>query len=406
MGSSLEWVKQIARAQAGKCGLTGLGRLLMKKIGKIVFVTDEQGHVLSWHVPEEQALSPQERVSLPKSVAGSNIMTQGISTFGGFKYSFYCWPIANPQKEGYLWVLTENEKLSAEEIESVEYLCSAMLVEIAKRQEHLELNQYLRDESILNMLNNNANNIETIGQVWGWNLSIAHIVVIIEGQTKAPGHGLLQARAKAEDFLAEKYPGMATAMIGNRLLALFPFDRKTREKDNQIGNNYKNIVKRAYAELQELLAELTLWAGVGNVYADAPLLYRSYQEAKVALEMGKALDRGKNLTFFNELGAIRLFYNQREQDLRDFFDETLGPVLKHDQKNDGNLLLTLWHYCNTGGDITAATKQMYIHANTLRYRLRKAEELLACSLDDQSVRFNIYASLKVGIMLGIFNANS
>ncbi|EGW41933.1 hypothetical protein DOT_0143 [Desulfosporosinus sp. OT] len=44
---------------------------------------------------------------------------------------------------------------------------------------------------------------------------------------------------------------------------------------------------------------------------------------------------------------------------------------------------------------------MYIHANTLRYRLRKVEELIGYSLDAQEVKFNVYAALKVGIILGI-----
>ncbi|WP_040410849.1 helix-turn-helix domain-containing protein [Desulfosporosinus sp. OT] len=99
--------------------------------------------------------------------------------------------------------------------------------------------------------------------------------------------------------------------------------------------------------------------------------------------------------------ATRLFYNQREQDLRDFFNETLGPVLNYDQHHDGNLLLTLWHYFISGGDISTAIKKMYIHANTLRYRLRKVEELIGYSLDAQEVKFNVYAALKVGIILGI-----
>lgn len=80
-------------------------------------------------------------------------------------------------------------------------------------------------------------------------------------------------------------------------------------------------------------------------------------------------------------------------------------MLKYDQQHDGNLLLTLWSYFIAGGDIPAATEKMYIHANTFRYRLRKVEELIGANLDDQEVRFNVYAALKVGIMLGMFKTD-
>ena len=402
MASHLQWVKQIARVQVENGGMMGLSRLLMQKIEKTVVVTSDQGHVLSRHIWDNQPVVIQERLSLPQSVAASTEMTRGISTFGGHKCAYYCWPIVNQKKEGYLWILTEKENLSAEEMENAEYLRSALLVEIVKKQEQLKLKQYLRDGSILNLLFNNSDQLETMGQVWGRNLLITHIVMILEGQTKVPDHGLTEVRTKAENFLEAKYPGTVTGMIGKHLVVLFPYEKKTREKDGQTNDNWKNIPRQAYSELQEILDDVKLWASVGSIYPDQPLLYRSYQEAKVALEMGKVLGKKEKLTFFNELGAIRLFYNQRKQDLRDFFEETLGPVLKYDRTNDGNLLLTLWHYYASGGDISAATKGMFIHANTLRYRLRKVEELTASSLDDQEVRFNIYAALKVGLMLGIF----
>lgn len=401
MESHLEWVKRIARAQTEKCGLIGLSRLLMEKLERIVFVTDEQGNVQCWHVPQNQSGSPQEKVLLPSLVVGSNEMTKGFITFGGMKYFFYCWPIANQKKEGYLWVLTDNNNLLSEEIESIEFLCSAMLVEIMKRQEQIELKQYLRDESLLNLLFNNSVYPETIGQMWGWNLATAHIVVIMEGKMKVRGHSFSDVRPTAENFLLAKYPGVVTGMIGKCLIALFPYQRKTREKDGQISGNWKKTPLKAYAELQGILSDVELWAGVGNVYFDPPLLYRSYQEAKVALEMGKLLGGEEKLAFFEELGASRLFYNQREQDLRDFFNETLGSVFRYDQQHDSNLLLTLWYYFISGGDIQTVVKKLYIHANILRYRLRKVEELTGCSLDAQEVRFNVYAALKVGIILGI-----
>ena len=73
-----------------------------------------------------------------------------------------------------------------------------------------------------------------------------------------------------------------------------------------------------------------LEAGVGQLYGDVKMLYRSYQQAKVALELGKIVPDKTRLAFFDELGAVRLFYNQSEQDLEEFFQEVIGGIEQYD----------------------------------------------------------------------------
>lgn len=62
--------------------------------------------------------------------------------------------------------------------------------------------------------------------------------------------------------------------------------------------------------------------------------------------------------------------------------------------------MTLWHYLRDGRDIKNVSTKLFIHTNTLRYRLKKIEELLGASLEHEETRFNIYAALKVAAILG------
>jgi sugar diacid utilization regulator len=402
MTSHLEWVKRLARAQAEKSGIVGLGRMLMERLRKSVIVTDEQGRVLSWHVIPKQPIPPQEKIYLPVHVVSGEGIVKGSLNIGGQKYGFYCRSVSNHQKMGYIWILSDKDSLSSTELDEIEYLASALLVEMAKKQEQGELLQYLRDEILLNMVFNNPAQAGGLGKLWGWNLSLTYIVMIIEGKMKEHGHGFLEVRILAEDLLATRYPGIVTGMIGNCLVAMFPLQKQMRVKESQPGA-WKGIALEAYEVLQEELSQVKLNVGVGTVYENPPSIHRSYQEAKVALEIGRFLGKGERLTFFDELGAIRLFYNQREQDLKDFFTEVLGVVLKYDQQHEGSLLLTLWYYFIAQGDISKAAESLYVHVNTMRYRMRKVEELVGGSLDDQELRFNVYAALKVGIMLEIID---
>lgn len=401
MGNNLEWLKRIAEAQADNSGFIGLSRLLMERIGKSVLLTNNQGRVTSWQVAPKCSLMQEEKIYIPSVVLKAEDWAKGVLTLSGQKQNYYCWTIKHKGVLGYLWVLVGSEGLSPTEIEAIECIRLAILVEIVKRQDQKEIQQRLRDEIVHNIVFNNSDNVNELGQVWGWNLNQDYVVMVVEGKMKVYGLDIKELRSKAEELLNLKYSGVITGMIGHSFVVLFPLKNLGQDK-NRLGMNWKGIPHEAFTHLQEELKDIEFWAGVGNVHLNSSTLYISYQEAKVALQLGRFSGKESRLAFFNELGALRLFYNQREQDLKDYFMEVLGPVKKYDEENEGNLLMTLWTYYFAGGNITAATIKLHIHVNTLRYRLHKVEELLGVKLDDQDVRFNIYAALKVGIMIGIY----
>jgi len=72
--------------------------------------------------------------------------------------------------------------------------------------------------------------------------------------------------------------------------------------------------------------------------------------------------------------------------LRSFRDRLLGPLLAYDQRHRAELLPTLREFLACSGSWNACAARMYVHVNTVRYRIRRIEELtgrdLSC-LDDQ-----------------------
>jgi DNA-binding PucR family transcriptional regulator len=72
--------------------------------------------------------------------------------------------------------------------------------------------------------------------------------------------------------------------------------------------------------------------------------------------------------------------------LRSFRDRLLGPMLAYDERHRAELLPTLREFLACSGSWNACAARMYVHVNTVRYRIRRIEELtgrdLSC-LDDQ-----------------------
>ena len=72
--------------------------------------------------------------------------------------------------------------------------------------------------------------------------------------------------------------------------------------------------------------------------------------------------------------------------LQSFRERLLGPLLAYDDRHRAELLPTLREFLACSGSWNTCAAKMYVHVNTVRYRIRRIEELtgrdLSC-LDDQ-----------------------
>jgi DNA-binding PucR family transcriptional regulator len=76
-------------------------------------------------------------------------------------------------------------------------------------------------------------------------------------------------------------------------------------------------------------------------------------------------------------------------------DPRLTTLVAYDAKRDAALVDTVEHYLLHFGDVRGAAADLHIHPNTLRYRIRRAEQLLGMSLDDPDSRLLLQIQLLV-----------
>ncbi|WP_020374198.1 PucR family transcriptional regulator [Sulfobacillus thermosulfidooxidans] len=75
-----------------------------------------------------------------------------------------------------------------------------------------------------------------------------------------------------------------------------------------------------------------------------------------------------------------------------FVKENLG-VLLEDRAYSRDLLWTLQVYMESNGQVREAAKRLYVHRNTLAYRLARLQALLGCDLRD----FNVMTDLQLAL---------
>jgi purine catabolism regulator len=206
----------------------------------------------------------------------------------------------------------------------------------------------------------------------------------------APPRG---ARAIAEEALAravrEEAGGGLVAPAGRFLCALLP----ARDDDELFA-----LAARLHARVEREAGQ-ALPAGAGRTVAPGDLR-RGFHEARCALE-ARALavngngDGHTNLATYRDLGSFQLLLSLQDDDaLRLFCDSILAPIEESEGAYGGELMRSLEAFIECNGQWERAAKALFCHRHTLRYRIRRVEELTGRSLDSARDRIDFWLALR------------
>lgn len=190
--------------------------------------------------------------------------------------------------------------------------------------------------------------------------------------------------------------------VGDILTSIFP--KSTRDfiiqLDNQIivfikelkqGANNDEAYKVARIILDTLNSELLLKAyiGIGSVVEDIKEISMSYKEAEAALKIGYIFEKDKYIVSYHKLGIGRLIYQMPTKLCEMFLDEVFKDVKMSDF--DPELIQTVQMFFECNLNVSETARQLYIHRNTLVYRLDKIEKMIGLDLRrfDHAIIFKI-----------------
>ncbi len=98
---------------------------------------------------------------------------------------------------------------------------------------------------------------------------------------------------------------------------------------------------------------------------------------------------------FADLGTYRLLLSMADPDaLRAFADSMLAPLDAYDREHNGELLSSLQAFLQHNARWETAAAQLYVHRHTLRYRMRKVEELTGRDLASSFDRMEFWLALR------------
>ncbi|ARZ67568.1 PucR family transcriptional regulator [Streptomyces albireticuli] len=118
----------------------------------------------------------------------------------------------------------------------------------------------------------------------------------------------------------------------------------------------------------------------------------AYRQAEQALSVARR--RGRVLVEHEEVAAGSVLPLLADDAVRAFADGLLRALYEHDATGRGDLVASLRAWLSRHGQWDAAAADLGVHRHTLRYRMRRVEEILGRSLDDPDVRMELWLALK------------
>ncbi len=140
-------------------------------------------------------------------------------------------------------------------------------------------------------------------------------------------------------------------------------------------------------------AMISVEVAYGTIVSELKEVSKSYKEAKMALDVSKIFCEAKTIVSYNSLGIGRLIYQLPVSLCKMFIGEVFGD--KALAEIDEETLTTIDQFFANNLNVSETSRQLYIHRNTLVYRIEKLEK--STGLDIRT--FDDALTFKIALMV-------
>ena len=145
-------------------------------------------------------------------------------------------------------------------------------------------------------------------------------------------------------------------------------------RELKANEDYEDLNKTAHVLVDMLNTEALskVHVAYGTIVNEIKDVSRSYKEAKIALDVGKIFYSGRNVVAYNNLGIGRLIYQLPMPLCKMFIKEIFDG--KSPDDFDEETITTINKFFENSLNVSETSRQLYIHRNTLVYRLDKLQK--------------------------------
>ena len=396
---------QLSQLEAEGKGLAGLAKAMQEISGKGVVIQDKRGQILAEH-PSTTLLTIWEDVlkqmsaleSLPELLIDRNNIASHATIHrqivpGGLERQIT--PIVVGEiARGYLSLVGlegEFDELDRLVLDQGGMVCA---IEMARNKAIREAEKRLKGDLLTALLQGELSSRDAAlwVQQMGFDLTQAHVALrfVWDGPT-SPSRRRLETLVNGE--VARLNMRVIVSPMGSEFVCFcqVPPGGKRPEQALALG---KAVLEQGAKEYPQIPCR----CGVGSSVLTLEGWRTSLREAGQALELARRLGKQAPL-YFPDLSVYRLLFQlEHSPEIIAFQEETLGRLLEHDGAEE--LIHTLETYFKHNGNLSQAAEALFVHRNTLIYRIERIEAITNLDLDNPEERLALQLALRVYRMLG------
>ncbi|MCC4833047.1 helix-turn-helix domain-containing protein [Shewanella sp. 10N.7] len=268
-------------------------------------------------------------------------------------------------------------------------MTAEMIVEQANLQDQLQWQNRQKEEFILQLIRDEDKDVDQLthwGHQLGIDITVERVVAIIEIESvKQQQVHNNQALKQIVHLLQHPDRNNLIAMTSlNQLVILKPAYLNGKQWDPELeSHRIDKLLKRIPANM-----ELNLNISLGHFFIGIEGIAKSYRTAKETLAIGKSLNPESSKYLYEDY-ALQVIFTGLKQHWRG--DALSAPYLKLvEADKNGVLQKTLSVYIQHIGDNKQCAEVLFIHRNTLRYRLDKIQQITGTNLQEFHHLLNLY----------------
>jgi len=283
---------------------------------------------------------------------------------------------------GYVWIIATGRDLEPLDFHAIEHAATVAALLLFRDQSGRQAEERAESRLISRLLTDDVRQDNTLREEaarFRLRLEAPHVVLVIDPGENDVGAVELAVRGGG-------HRGPSAALVGERagrILALVEIGR---------AESVDAVCQRLLAETRFFDAPITI--GASSVYEGATTLQRAYEEAMEALALLPALGDERRVAHFDELGLLHWLHTLPPQALTEnAYARRLQRLAESDRARDADLLHTLEVFLECDGNGVRAAERLIVHRHTLKYRLRRIEEICEVDLSDPFCKLNLRTAL-------------
>ncbi|GAA3018228.1 PucR family transcriptional regulator [Tetragenococcus solitarius] len=305
---------------------------------------------------------------------------------------------------GYIVVYLKNRSLVNTDYIALESCTMSIALEVAHQTEKERVNNQVYRDFFARLFAGKITNVETLRSFnIDINVELDYSVYIISVYfPKMMDKTLFEQRKYEEQsmqillsalhrYIQNNFLDSNVFKQGNQFVGLLGNAKETKKKT--IRKEQNKVLSRLLKYLEQQINQALHFSIVVGSSQPVLSVAKSYSEATNMLNTVAAKQMG--IHFLNEFYLDTFLSEQiSTQAAAEFSAHYLYKLIAYDQKNHLNLLQTLSSYLENHQNIAATARTLYIHRNTLIYRIERIEAILGVDITEANIALSLQLALK------------